>query len=76
MTISVMVSLAHGVIRVARQILECGVRFTHLNLQTFLAGKGIAAHLAYEVPDLLVDRLVVLYQSPLGGEPGGQFNTL
>jgi len=41
----------------------------HVNLKTFLAGKGIAAHLANEVPDLLVNRLVVLNQSPLGGEP-------
>ena len=48
----------------------------HVNLKAFLAGKGIAAHLANEVPDLLMDRLVMLNQSPLGGEPGGQFNTL
>ena len=41
----------------------------HVNLKTLLAGKGIAAHLANEVPDLLMDRLVMLYQSPLGGEP-------
>ena len=40
MTISVTVSLAHGVIRVARQIIECGVRITHWNLQTFLAFRG------------------------------------
>ena len=41
----------------------------HVNLKTFLAGKGIATHCANEVPDLLMDRLVMLDQSPLGGEP-------
>ena len=41
----------------------------HVNLKAFLAGKGIAAHLANEVPDLLVDRLVMLDKAPLGGEP-------
>ena len=38
------------------------VHALHVNLQTFLAGKGIAAHLANEVPDLLMDRLVMLNQ--------------